>query len=490
MNYILFLLLFAPLCLNAQTDNEFLNAWINNSPGIEQYIDEQDLKISSRLGITYDGVQHKVLMNSEYERREVLIKELQEARSLDFEKSAEEEYEVYWAKSFGLRFYFKNKKYTSPIFYHTRDFKNNESKYFKFIVSDTTLYNHYSINRLDNFVDSMLVMMNFTSAEKELLKKEKIIYVLCKDENEIEKVAGVKSRGQYFVAYDAVVSTYNAHVHEVAHLLMNYRIKDNVKPALLFFLEGFAVATGGRGGINKNVLANIGSYLVRSGFVSYYGLLSHKGFTSEDASISYSIAGLYNRFLLEKLGFDAYLSMYKQYSRDLESLSQFDSSNVVLPPDEEFRQYLESAKLTSIILDEKDRPVGESSFIGDAGENYSFDINKSILFLEFTEDSTDRIKLFEYPVLKELPQAFPGYRSKLFEEHFPGEIYKSEKYHIMKSEGEINIYNYYTNELIDSYSAGFSLSPWKGFTKDGKFIFYVRKTLFDEYIRGMMWRLK
>ncbi|MCZ7612273.1 MAG: hypothetical protein M5T52_01650 [Ignavibacteriaceae bacterium] len=64
--------------------------------------------------------------------------------------------------------------------------------------------------------------MKFTDEEKKTIQKEKLIYILCKDENEIEKLTGYKARGMGNLAYDYVITTYNCHYHEATSYFIKF----------------------------------------------------------------------------------------------------------------------------------------------------------------------------------------------------------------------------------------------------------------------------
>ena len=101
------------------------------------------------------------------------------------------------------------------------------------------------------------------------------------------------------VSHDIIVSTFSAHFHELAHLLINYKLQQPHLYTHPFFLEGFAVAVGGRGGKAPAVQQQLGLAMYRSEFVALEDLRRVEGFYGYNASVSYPAAGLYNRFLLE-----------------------------------------------------------------------------------------------------------------------------------------------------------------------------------------------
>jgi hypothetical protein len=129
---------------------------------------------------------------------------------------------------------------------------------------------------------------------------------------------------------------------------------------------------------------------------------------------------------------------------------------------EEFIDSLQKQTAVSINVTDTGTKIKEGSFfsIGKTGEGYSFSLRRNILFT---------------------PQNFPReYKSKKFEEEFPGMEYRGEKYLITASSREINIYNLYTNMLTASYTAGFTLGNKEVIAEKGFFKFMVKNEVFDE----------
>ena len=300
---------------------KFVKALITGSEDIRNFISPGEIERSERLGISYENVRNKFLLN--YSIPPEIKSFLSQNDSLinitvkDLEPGYQSAKLTIPARMYEQTFYFKDGLYISPLTYHTKDYTRRSSKYFDFLIDDPLYFNDYSAKKLDEYIDEVAGLLNFTKEEKDLLEREKIIYIHCSDDDEIEKVTGFRTRGVNDLAYDAIISTYNCHYHEVSHLLMNYKLKDNLQPTLLFFLEGFATATGGRGGENKSLIFEIGDYLLDENYVTYSQLLPYESFKNEDPSIAYSVAGLYNRFLLEHFGFDYYVNVYKRFSGEM-----------------------------------------------------------------------------------------------------------------------------------------------------------------------------
>jgi hypothetical protein len=166
--------------------------------------------------------------------------------------------------NYSVPFYFKNHKAIAALTYFTRNWKKQSGKYFDFLISDEKLFNSYCIDKLDEVCgDEPHQLLKYNDSELQLLKEQKILYVFCSNQDEIVSITGSVSKGRYLSEHDAVVTTYSCHFHEVAHLLLNYKIKENSLYPIPFLQEGFAVATGGRGGQSNNVLNDVGYFIAR-----------------------------------------------------------------------------------------------------------------------------------------------------------------------------------------------------------------------------------
>jgi hypothetical protein len=465
-----------------QQIKNFFDDLIKNHPVLSQYLHPEALEESKRLNITYEDVPNKFLISYDIDES---IKEKINKGELSYQlsyKQLEDDFSNAVFKTnennYSKGFYFRNEMLVSPSSYFIRNWEKKELKYFKIFLSDPVLFNGYSVEQLDYFVDVMLDLLNVTQSEKELLEKEKINYILCKDADEIEKVSGFNTRGIYILAYDEIITTYNCHFHEIAHLLINFRLKNLPLYTLPFLQEGFATAVGGRGGLGRNVLLDIGYFLDKSRFIPFNSIVTKSEFLSEDASMTYPVAALYNLFLMEELGIESYLDLYLTYSGDADYISNLSLDSIIMPPIENFYAYRDNYKKQNGIfleVNEDFRIITESK-AGTIMESENFYLMKirSNLLLKTS------VPLSNY---KSNPaKSGSPLRSKKFEEVFPGINYAGYKYLIKADSREVYIYNLYTNILIASYCAGFTTDNKEVTTEEGYFIFYVSKDLFEEEI--------
>ncbi len=296
--------------------------------------------------------------------------------------------------------------------------------------------------------------LGFTQIEKDLLRKQKIYYIFCKDEEEVQALTGYKSKGQAILAFDEVITAYQTHFHELAHLLINYKLKNLGLYTLPFIMEGFAVAMGGRGGMAPRVVTDVGYYLQKTGFLTYDSIITNESFLSQDANMTYAVAGYYNTFLFNELGANKYLELYKKVNGDLEYVKRIRNSDFVLPNNVRFDNFQTPYEQSFPIKPEKLGLLEYNSKydvivlcyykLVEQGKYYYF--NTTTIGANAIEDSTN---LGNY------------YVSRLFESISKGRYVSIENYHakyfLIADSSSVRIYNCFNDELIASYDLNFSV---------------------------------
>lgn len=471
--YIIFFL-FPLISFSQSVENKFIDALINNRENVAEFIDSGELERSSRLGIEYTDVKYKFLISFDIPE-EIKIgfrtgKYNYSLQTMQLEDSFTVIILAIPASSYLRKFYFLNDKFVPPSRYFSRNWEAKQSKYFNFRLSEPKYFNDYCIKRLDDFVDLVADTLGFTDSEKMLLEMEKIDYILCVDENDVEKVTGYKSKGQAVLAYDEIVTAYQTHFHEVAHLLINYKLKSLGLYTLPFFMEGFAAAMGGRGGMAPRVITDIGIYLQKSGFMTYDSILTYDEFYSQDATITYALSGLYNSFLISQMEAAEYLNEYKKFNGNIDFVKSVKYSDVILQTTDKFNTYLNIYEKNKIMyVDDKDtiKPSinikGAGGSIAYAQNYYKFFIN-DLLFI-----SSDQNKNVVYS--KFIPT---------IKNSFGDSGKTSYKYCITADSVSVRIFNLFNDELIYNYNKNFSLSGIK-IPVFGVFpyTFFIRKDVFD-----------
>jgi hypothetical protein len=453
----------------------FIQSLIKND-NVDSFVDQSELKISDRLGIQYESVDNKYLISYDIED---VIKNSIRRDELDYTTETVN-LEANYSKvilsiqelNYQKEFYFKDGKYISPISYYSRGWKEVESKHFRFLISDTTLFNSYCINNLENYFLKIARLLKFSEMRLKDIEAHKIYYILCKDEEEIELLTGFNIRGMYILAYDFVITTFNSHYHELMHLLMNFKLERLPLYTHPFFQEGFAVAFGGRGGKEPEVILNIGSFLYNSKMLDYSSLLSKKDFKQFDVSLSYPVSGLYNKFLIEQIGIEKYLGLYRKYSGTADEVGKMKIHENELPQRAAWEEFLADYSQKKAIDFKSSRiqaPLiyeGASVRVFEDSRSYYFHMRDTLLIGNDIKDK--------------------GYQSKKFHEFFKNRKYRGEKYLILANANEISIYNLFTNNLIANYVSSFSDTHSPVPSENGLYYFNVPKHIFDEKLKSIL----
>lgn len=456
----------------------FVRGLIFEDSTLHAFFDKEELSFVQRLGISYRGVTHKILIANDPPAE---IKHAAQRGMIKYGftvDSLEPGYSLLKLKLDGVQqeyeYIFRGAGMITKPRYYSRGKVRFTGKYFVVHAADSSGLHSYTLQKLDEFADSMMALLQYSAAERTLLEKEKIHYLLCRDDNEIKQVTGYSARGVYSLADDYIISTYNAHFHEAAHLLMNYKLKFLNLYTHPLLLEGFAAGFGGRGGLSAEVILTMGAFLVNSGFVDYKALFEGNGFYRLDASTSYAAAGLYIRFLVEKMGIKKFLELYERFSEQDISKGDFVIPAEALPAEKEWLAYASSYKSPAepvvMGIDMAALPIIDKS----PKPGYIFKQPGEYVFMV-----RDTLLLGGGP-------SSGQYQSSVFTERLPGRVYKGEKYLILAGGDEISVYNLYTNTLIAKYVRGFTLHGAEVQKQKGYYIFSVAATVFDEDITRMI----
>lgn len=461
--------------LSKSTAETFFEKITKGNTDLSEFVLAEDLAMSKRLGITYDRAPNKFLIQNDIDPKIRRLVRLKRAKASHKVEPLVEGYSKFIysvpEKEYEKAFFFKGDKLISRANYTTRDWQRVSTRFFSFIISHEADYNTYAVSLLEAFVEEMFVTLAISPADQEVLEREKIVYILCHSTDEMAEITGVANRGEYMLSHDQIISTFNCHRHEVAHLLMNYKLKRLPLYTHHLLQEGFACAFGGRGDKDPAVILNLGVFLQGSEFMDYNDLLAHQTFVENDPSLSYPLSGIYNRFLMAEWGLEKYLKFYLRHSGDSPDLSKYDVKPSELPPTEALTEFLsayeESVAISFAEFDYTEKPMIKKKWgrVWDGGDQYHFMLKKPI-------------RLRPKKPLKE-------FQSQEYQEMFPDDKYKGEKYILEVTDDEVKLFNFYTATLVVFYAKGLSLEPQDIRNAEGEFQFTLKKSVFDEDISKM-----
>lgn len=173
-----------------------------------------------------------------------------------------------------------------------------------------------AVARLDSAAARICRQLGASEARVETLRRCKIDYSYA-DSAAVEALALAPTVGVALLQTDAVVTSEPCHLHELAHLLVNFCAGEVGLFVAPLLLEGTAVHLGGRWGRAPDALGELGRYVLRERLLSLDDLLTWDGFQANPADLTYAPAGLVVGRLLDRLGAETFLTLYRALSGSL-----------------------------------------------------------------------------------------------------------------------------------------------------------------------------
>ncbi len=458
---------------------DFIDALCRNSLRLTEFIDTTELKLCARLGIQYDEIDTKFLISQDLDsliKTAVISGQYQHA--VDISPLNESFQKVTLSLpdlQFSRDFYFKGGKWILPSTYFSSKWQRFESEYFRFIVSDSCTMLTYCADDLEHFFTTTAALLGYTEKQLETIRRNKIEYLLCRDSKEVSKLTGYENRGMYELPSDRIITCYQAHYHELVHLMGNFKLQQLPLWTHPLLQEGIAVALGGRGGLAPSVVAEMAAYLVESGMASVSDLLPAEGFNQVHNTINYPVSGLYCKFLLEQIGAEQFFKLYRKYSGSSSQLRKMNIVSTDIPNDSLWSDFVTETSLEHLIdLNETDSGFVEvyrdsTLVVAENGHKLLFQVSGKVL-IGGNEEFTD-------------------YRNAAILESFGGLKYRGEKYGIIVDSAEIKIYDLYTGNLIANLVSAFRI-PAENVPYDGRYFRFVTdRDVFDrDFIQGLKGR--
>jgi hypothetical protein len=366
---------------------------------------------------------------------------------------------VYFAEDDGRNFWLT---YPQDVF--AKDWTIKETEYFRLhIHPDLEEYcNAVMFDEADKFVARIGDSLGLKVYDLRHLQSAKIEFYFCKSDEQVEQITGFRTRGVYDKASSDIISSFFPHYHEVVHLLADYRLREAPLFVHPLFEEGLAVLYGGRWGKSTESLIPLGIFLYEQGIVSLDSMLDYIGFrNSAEADIAYPLAGLYNRFILERSGREKYLALYRKLSGTSAEMSALSVDSVkayilgtvsIKSWDEmvrDFQDFMNKYKMTQYVALAGSSSQGEklltnpSAVVKNNGEWLEF---------EFVSDGSSAPK---GNLLFGKISEPGGFTSAMFNEHYENKVpFDGYRYGVRYDTNEAGLYDYATNVLLAKFIAG------------------------------------
>ncbi len=348
----------------------------------------------------------------------------------------------------------------------TESWEQAEGKYFDLTYRDLTLLQNGNITAADQFVEETAKTLGISDAKMANLEKAKFRIILCESYGEVQMLTGLPAHGVFYRPLDAVVSKFLPPYHEIAQLLVAYANDSIPYYTLPFIEEGTATFLGGRWGRSPEVMLYVGSYIYLNNYHEWDKLLTYDGFRGmeDNPDFSYPVAGLFCKFLFEKLGHEKYFKLYRELSgseeqvkaitqKKFESLAAAATGKSWTVLESEFKAFVKTQKYAGISAGapNKGKLVYESGT-----PNFSLRIlEDSAHYNVFVSPKADGAKA---ALLIGSTQTADAYQSSLYKEYFSDNSWQQQHYALMFStkENEIGTYDFYTNVITGKYGVGFS----------------------------------
>lgn len=442
-----------------------------------------DLWVSSvveraeRFGITYENIPIRVDAGSPIIRNLDLMKEHLQPVARNVVSLPGEEYSqmhfqnVVMGTSVNHNYYsyYDGRYYwlTVPQDYYSRTWPVIESDYFRihFHPDLKRFLNPIALESADSFVKKLASDLNISKKQLKQIAEQKIEYFYCDDDTTVENITGFLIKGTLDLATNDIISAFFPHHHEVAHLLLNIKLKTLPLYSLPLLREGYAVHCGGRWGKAPETLYDLGVFLYREEIVFIDSLLTMSAFERNSSSdIAYPVAGLFTSFILERVSRDEYLDLYRSLSGsfdDVYALTEDDVRTAIAKaigaPDwdevmRRFDAYIEHS-LTNRLAALPGKTGKGKIFV--RTDTYTLVTSDDWLEFEFKlpPDSNAGGSLL-FGLDKRLAQQSSG----LFETHFGDLLYEGYRWSVRYDANEAGLYDYATDHMVAKYIWGISPS--------------------------------
>lgn len=380
----------------------------------------------------------------------------------------------------------------SSLYAETREWKVISKDYLRIHYADSCLVNNYAIDKANESIETTCKILGLSADKMIQLKKAKIDYYLT-DERQTKLLTGFDTKGMANLQYDAIITQYLPHPHELVHLLINYDLQKLPLYTAPFIQEGLAVYLGGHWGKSALVIFYFGEINLALEMAKLSDMLTYSGFHGQvgNQDIAYAYAGLLSKYLIEKYGIDKYKQLYRELSgSNIQAMAYSESDIKAVIENRYGAVWADLEKGVTEMAKQYEycgiKPVRIASWEGPPM------INDSLfsVYLSMNGDTCHFIikvkrDFAKGTILLRLRNGKfeESYRSRLFAEQMPSMPYNGEIYGIQFSPDEAGLYDYRTNTMLAKYVMGFSPSPdyWDQRTKT--ITFSLDKRLLDGEIQ-------
>ncbi|UCC43487.1 MAG: hypothetical protein JSU65_10120 [Candidatus Zixiibacteriota bacterium] len=343
--------------------------------------------------------------------------------------------------------------------YFARNWDIVESRYFRVHVDPDRKPYVYAgrLQAADHLFEKLVGDIQIGDSTVEMIAAKKIEFFYCNSDEQVKEITGHSTRGTADLASSDIISASFPHLHELAHLLVNIKLRKPPLYTLPIVREGTAVAFGGRWGKDVEALLDLALFLHREKLVELDSILTRKGFhETVGADISYPVVGLWVTFLIDHLGLERFFDLYLELSGSIDEINKLESDQIKAV----FTDFSGTTdwpalvnKFEAYMLDRLDRraavpgrPAADAPVV--SGDGYSLFQDDDWLGFVFVTDSSGA----QGSLFFGREDGLEGVRSELYEEQFGTEReFEGFRYAIRYDKNEAGLYDYVTSRLLAKY---------------------------------------
>jgi hypothetical protein len=372
-------------------------------------------------------------------------------------------------------------RFVDPAAALASGWNHRSTEFLDLYVQPSRQISEEAIRVLDQFIGETCERFGVPADRVEHLRAQKLRYYFC-DDATVTEIVGAPTRGAALLQTDAVVTSEPCHLHELAHLLINYALQDLPLYTLPVLQEGTAVALGGRWGRSPDVMQGLGKYLLQNEMLSVDELLPWTEFRNQSADWTYAPSGILAGFLLDSLGSERFLQLYGDLSGRLPDLISLDRTTIqdrICAAAEmdwthlqgQLTSSLESLSCGGVLPIEFCR----GSVVSEVrASGVAITVSREGPWL-YWEAKTVALPLDCVVFVRE-PEG-PTIASRLFAERFPNRVFEEESTAVIITPEEIGIYDFRTDLLVAKYVASFCPEQSVVTEDGGRLRFRVRAEL-------------
>jgi hypothetical protein len=377
----------------------------------------------------------------------------------------------------------------SPLRVYTESWDQMQARYFDLMFKDYRLFERSNLDDADAFIDDVARTLGLSETKLELLQERKFRVVLCESFGEVQQLTNMPVYGDVYKPVDAVISKFLPPFHEIAQFLVDYAIDSLPLCTLPFIEEGTATFLGGRWGRSAPVMLYLGSYIYGSGNCEWKDLLTNDGFRGweDNPDFTYPVAGIFCKFLFEKIGRDKYFQLYRQLSgteAQVRAMTEKSVQDAVAAA---------TGKTWILLLAEfkdyaaKQPSAGVYPGATDQG-TLVFESGTTEFKIKVLEDST-MYNVIVTPVAGDVKAALligqgigtNSYESFLYKEYFPESDWKRQRHALIFSNSEVGTYDFYANAITGKLSVGFGTGEPIQRAGSKEYRFHIEKKLLGTF---------